>query len=213
MLYRIETDGDSGYLWIQYDFDQIQPIDNGVPFLGVAPGQVYGDAWEIMHLKFFDNYGGHKGIYPDISIQCEQLFLSLKAYNCLRKILAPHGEFLPILYELGDGYLFNPSTVLEPLKESIVYDEGNDRHYIEQCDFDNPPMIFVGSLNAYNLFIGDELYHAIKKHNLEGLDIYHNQYTYGIEPEGGYKGELGLKKFNENFEQVMEAKAKHKGGL
>jgi len=192
MLYRIDSIYDNEYLVIFPNLDQKQPIDNGVIFIGAPKGQVYGDKWVSLYLDFMDSDFSKNGLYPDVSEYYSKLFLSVKAYNCLHKILAPYCEFLPVTYELGDGYLFNPSTVLEPLKESIVYGE-NSRHMVMQCDFDaDAPMIFIGITGASHLFIGDVLYNAIKKYDLKGLDIFANQFTLFEEPEGGYKGDMSM---------------------
>ncbi|WP_353303802.1 hypothetical protein [Sessilibacter corallicola] len=50
---------------------------------------------------------------PDISVAQGRLFLNPKAYRLLEPIIREDGEFLPLKYEHGEAYLFNPLRVAE----------------------------------------------------------------------------------------------------
>jgi len=67
----------------------------------------YSGVWKPMELEFYIS-GKQKTLpLPDISQHYGRLFLNEKAYVALKDILEPYGEFLPVFYADGTGYLFN----------------------------------------------------------------------------------------------------------
>ena len=54
-------------------------------------------------------------LIPDISVFQGRLFLSPKAYNILEPIIKDDGEFLPVVYEQGDAYIFTPLNIAEKI--------------------------------------------------------------------------------------------------
>lgn len=56
----------------------------------------------------------YKGLpIPDICALKGRLFLNQKAYDALEKLLKHDGEFLPVVYEDGQGYVYTPLRVAE----------------------------------------------------------------------------------------------------
>ena len=53
---------------------------------------------------------------PDIQVLTyhnKSIFLNLNAFEVLKDILKEDGEFIPVTYEEGDGYIFNPLRLAE----------------------------------------------------------------------------------------------------
>lgn len=75
--------------------------------------QRYADIWQTMAIEFAKLSGGKKGDIPDITLRNGRLFLSEHAHSALQKLLTPCGEFLPVTFKGGTGYLFNVLTLAE----------------------------------------------------------------------------------------------------
>lgn len=56
-----------------------------------------------------------QGDYPSSGTQIP--IFSHKAKDCLGDMLAPHGEFLPLIAKAGEYYAFNITTVIDALDE------------------------------------------------------------------------------------------------
>jgi len=72
----------------------------------------------IMKNPFKVNFADDKsGLYgssiPDIAEDHGRLFLSVKAFDLLKELLQNDGEFLPVIYEKGEAYIFNPIHTAE----------------------------------------------------------------------------------------------------
>lgn len=84
-----------------------------------------------MNVDFYDAFGGGEKLIPDISSRVGKLFLNEMAFSVLKEILSKDGEFLPVTYEGGTGYLFNCLVVAEELiaikSEFGFHDPLNDR--------------------------------------------------------------------------------------
>lgn len=52
---------------------------------------------------------------PDLSVMQGRLFLNSKAYSALSKIIEPDGEFLPVRFDGGEGFIYTPLRVAEEL--------------------------------------------------------------------------------------------------
>lgn len=73
----------------------------------------YGDAWKPVTAYFGDADGITGSVIPDVTEFQGHLFLSLAAYEILKPMIENDGEFLPIVYENGDGFIFNPLRIAE----------------------------------------------------------------------------------------------------
>ncbi len=72
---------------------------------------------EKLNINFQRERGSKSGAkLPDIQVLTRHntnLFLSLTAYDVLKDIIADAGEFIPVSYEEGDGYIFNVLCIAE----------------------------------------------------------------------------------------------------
>lgn len=77
----------------------------------------YAPIWkEPLFLDFGPSMEGEKcelEEVPDLVMNLGRLFLSERAYDVLHDDLKRDGEFLPVVYEGGTGYIFNPLIIAE----------------------------------------------------------------------------------------------------
>ncbi len=72
----------------------------------------YIESWQPLTVNFSDDSKGMTGsAIPDIMEFKGRLFLSHEAYEALKPLLENDGEFLPVTYEKGEGYIFNPLSM------------------------------------------------------------------------------------------------------
>lgn len=92
--------------------------------------KAFSDSWKPMTVNFADEDGSYSKGVPDISEHHGRLFLSPKAYDLLFDTLKSDGEFLPVTYEQGEGYMFNPLRLAESVdgldSELSLKDEFDD---------------------------------------------------------------------------------------
>lgn len=75
---------------------------------------VYSDHWKPFEIEFCD-LENSASVVPDLSLRIGKLYCSERAYDALKEILSPHGEFLPVLHFTGKGYIYNCLEVAEKL--------------------------------------------------------------------------------------------------
>ncbi len=105
---------------------------------------------------------------PDLALCAGKLFLNNKSYVLLKDLLAECGEFLPVTFNAGTGYIFNPLLNVEPLKIDMHYDDIAAIYFDE--DIKTP--IFKTDKNLKSVYITKSLYNQIKLMGLNGLDYY-----------------------------------------
>lgn len=116
MLYTMILDYNH-YLPLAWDQDQIISIigDDSIATreqridMWNAP-RTYMDIYkEPLHVHFSKTTKGSKNcVIPDIGETHGRLFLTPKAYKILEPLIKNDGEFLPLVYEHGEAYFFNP---------------------------------------------------------------------------------------------------------
>ncbi len=73
----------------------------------------YKKTWQTVTVHFSNCDGMVGNTIPDIMEFQGHLFLSMAAYEVLKPIIENDGEFLPITYEKGDAFIFNPLRLAE----------------------------------------------------------------------------------------------------
>lgn len=135
----------------------------------------YFDQWQTMKVDFYDDAPGANTI-PDIAMRVGKLFLSEKSYSVLHKILAPHGEFLPVIYDSGKGYIFNCLDLAETygaVNESLsMHDPMNDRFSIVFREkLLTGVNIFRSQVDLNGLFCSEEVKEIIVNSKLTGVEF------------------------------------------
>jgi len=114
---------------------------------------------------------------PDICAVQGRLFLNLKAYEALKPIIGDDGEFLPLTYELGEAYFFNPLRVADDVdgvnQELSRKNEWGD---LENLAFHESKVenwsVFRTAFNSYQTLQGNEsVKNAVEQAGLNGLYI------------------------------------------
>lgn len=136
----------------------------------------YAQLWKTLDVNFADDGSGLSGnLTPDISEHNGRLFLSQKAYDALKDLLAQDGEFLPARYEQGSAFLFNPLSVAEDVDgldtELSIKNEWGD---VENLAFHEERIkdfvIFRSAFDNYrSAFCSDLLKNAITSAGLKGI--------------------------------------------
>jgi hypothetical protein len=114
---------------------------------------------------------------PDLDVFQGRLFLSNKAYEALRALIEKDGEFLPVTYEMGEGYFFTPLRVAEDA-EAIDWScsKQNDWNYFDHLAFHGERVkdwsVFRMRHDGYmSLFCQSAVKDAIEEERLSGLYI------------------------------------------
>jgi hypothetical protein len=136
----------------------------------------YAKLWKSMDVNFVDDGSGLSGsLIPDISEHNGRLFLSQKSYDTLKDLLTQDGEFLPVLYEHGAAFLFNPLSLAESVNgldtNLSIRNEWGD---IENMAFHEERVkdfvIFRSKFDNYrSAFCNDILKDAITSAGLKGV--------------------------------------------
>lgn len=114
---------------------------------------------------------------PDIDYERGRLFLTPKAYKILKPLLEQDGEFIPVTYEHGEAYFFNPlrkAEDVEGLNEALsVKNEWMD---VENLAFHEEKLkdwaVFRTAFDSYmTLQIQDSVKEAIEGAKLTGVYI------------------------------------------
>ena len=73
----------------------------------------YASSWRPMEIEFYASSYKKVSALPDISQANGRLFLNEKAFDALCQELESCGEFLPVTYKSGKGYLLNILTTAD----------------------------------------------------------------------------------------------------
>ncbi len=130
---------------------------------------------EPLEIHFSDpsKYTGSE--IPDIQAASGKLFLSQAAYDVIHKIIEKDGEFFPVVYEKGNGYIFNPLQLAEDydaLNEKLSVK--NEWGEVENVGFIEDKIQHLGIFKSKfaglrYFFCFDEFKQAIENTNLKGV--------------------------------------------
>ncbi len=199
MIYRIGCNQTGPHVdldpEINFDIDlhKRSPEIGNLPFFLVSDIHSYADIWNTPHIQFIGEESIETDEYPDLTVHGGKLFLSEKAYSTLKEILEGHGEFLPVTFNAGKGYIFNPLEDIAPIEGSIKPGEyGSLVPSAYQFNEENLPPIFRTGIDGDRIFITKDLYRMIRLNGLNGLLFYKDYSNTYAEPEGGYKGSTSM---------------------
>jgi hypothetical protein len=136
----------------------------------------YSAIWKEPLQVTFSNTGGLTGTaIPDIAEHQGRLFLSTRAYDTLHNLLKNDGEFLPVEYENGTGYMFNPLRIADTVgglnEAHCVKNEWDDVEHIAFHEDKLDGMVaFRSEFDFFiNLFCQSALKQAVEQANLKGV--------------------------------------------
>lgn len=179
MLYSVYNDSKK-YAYIGFDWKQIvQEFGESMDtrFDANRTPQPYSAIWKNPILvDFSDNSEGMTGSkVPEIAEHQGRLFLSQKAYDVLHDLLKDDGEFLPVEYENGKGFMFNPLSLAESVdglnKKLSVKNEWGD---VENIAFDEDKVqgfnIFKTEFDTYySVYCQECVKDVVEKAGLKGV--------------------------------------------
>jgi hypothetical protein len=116
-----------------------------------------------------------RNIVPDLAEVDGKLFFSQKAYQQLKEFIETEGEFLPVTYEGGNGYIFNVLTIAEDLNGLDEKLTGYDRHgnlanFAFREDVMRGVPLFRAEIDGYQgIFCNEEIKEKIVKASLTGV--------------------------------------------
>jgi len=182
------------------EFDQdlhpVQPELGNMPFFLIQEIKPYADVWGTQHINFIiDGNGNYTDEFPDMDVAGCKLFLSEKAYDLFKDTFKDYGEFLPVTFNAGTGYIFNPLTTYPAIKDSLVYAFCENRP--NQFKFDESlitaPIFKCDDVNtSTDIFISKDVYRTMRLNGLTGVWFYEDYGTMYSEPEGGYKDDNSM---------------------
>ncbi|WKT59317.1 hypothetical protein Q2E61_10360 [Microbulbifer thermotolerans] len=114
---------------------------------------------------------------PDIAEFQGRLFLNEKACSILQPLIGEDGEFLPAIYEGGNGYIFTPLRVAEDVDGlDQALSRKNDWGDVEHLVFDEQKVdewsVFRCEFTAFvRLYCQESVKDVIEAANLTGLYI------------------------------------------
>lgn len=114
-IYRVHQD--ANYLVFEIPGSEVaNKLGREHPFHIKRAPLPYSQVWTSpLHIQFKSDRSTVNSVIPDLSARNGRLFLSQKAKAILADTLTPYGEFLPVTYDGGEGYIFNPLCVAESL--------------------------------------------------------------------------------------------------
>lgn len=113
-IYRIHND-DSYYIYTMSTGDVVSKLGRENPF-HLDPSPVsYAEVWKDPLVLDFgpEEEEMMNPVVPEIAARFGRMFFDEKAHALLGAALAQDGEFLPVVYNGGAGYIFNPLTIAE----------------------------------------------------------------------------------------------------
>lgn len=134
MIYRVHHDD----RFLMYEVPAVEAMNKLGEEYGTfsfnAEPIPYKSVWKTLTIEFKACTRKTQKIIPDISENFGRLFLSKKAHTVLQVLLNSCGEFLPVIFDGGQGYIFNPLKTAEKYsainEELLSYDEyGNLVHF------------------------------------------------------------------------------------
>lgn len=143
-----------------------------------AEPKPYLAVWQTLHIDFSPCTGSKAKAMPDISENFGRLFLSEKAYSALKELLSASGEFLPVTYEGGEGYLFNPLLTAEQCDavdpKLTTHDQhGNLEHFGFMQEKLKDAPIFKTELDTFKgIFCAEEVKRVCEDAELTGVTFH-----------------------------------------
>jgi len=136
----------------------------------------YADLWPTtFNINFLASMGSKTKEIPDISEAGGRLFFSEKAFKKLKDICSNYGEFLPVSFDTGIGYIFNPLITAEQLggvdKNLIGFDSNaNLEHFgFKDSAIRNTPIFRTELDNYHGIFCTSTVKNAIEDAKLKGV--------------------------------------------
>ena len=184
MLYTMIYHND--YRAMVFDADQIREFLGDKNSNGLIDQRIDLNNMPISYARLFPklsvsfpvlNKDDERKKIPDIGFCQGRLFLKPNAYEVLKPIIEGDGEFIPLAYEEGDAYFFNPlrkAEDVEGLDESLS--RKNEWLDVENLAFHEDKVkdwsVFRTEFDNYmTLQIQDYVKDAIEKAGLTGVYI------------------------------------------
>ena len=179
MIYRIHHDEN-------YLMHVIPPVES-MNKLGAEHGtfafnaepKKYVEVWQPLHIEFKACTSKKTKYIPDISENFGRLFLSQKAHDILKELLADCGEFLPITYgRVEQGYIFNPLLSAENLNAIDEKLTTHDQHgNLENFGFQKEKLkgiaVFKTQLDTFKgIFCSEDIKQAYEAAHLTGINFH-----------------------------------------
>ncbi|GAB2191032.1 hypothetical protein MAH1_26400 [Sessilibacter sp. MAH1] len=175
MLYSMYADTKK-YLYIGYDAKQIMSqLGDDYRFDIDRSVKPYSNIWQSPINVNFGSEGIKGTKIPDISVDQGRLFLNTKAYDALYNLLKNDGEFLPVIYELGEGFMFNPLSLANSesdldLKLCVKNEWGDVENIAFNEDSVKRFTIFKTEYDRYySVYCQDCVKTAVEKSSLKGV--------------------------------------------
>ena len=180
-LYTLYPDLDN-FAAIGFDEKQITDMCGDIPrdrfdFHNI-PKSFKGIITTPLNIDFSGDCDGLTGTaIPNLQVFHGKMFLSEKAYQAIGDLISNDGEFYPVTYENGKGYIFNPLSIAEDVdgldKALSIKNEWDD---IENIAFHEDKVkqfaLFRTAFDTYiNLYCNEDVKNAIEKADLKGLNI------------------------------------------
>ncbi|MCX2796366.1 hypothetical protein OQJ62_15680 [Microbulbifer thermotolerans] len=178
-LQRIHND--DRYFFYAIPIDEVmEKLGENCTFHMNSAPIAYSESWkEPLFLDFGPAMEGEKCEFeeiPDLCVNIGRLFLSERAYSQLHEDLRQDGEFLPVVYEGGTGYIFNPLTIAEDhdaLDQSVTTaDEFGELQNLGILEDKLPEstMVFKCKADFYHgVFCTDAFKRAVEDAGLTGI--------------------------------------------
>ena len=135
----------------------------------------YLENWQAFEIGFASLVSSKKMSMPDLISRNGRLFLNAKAYNATHESLKKCGEFLPVIYDGKDGYLFNILTLAEEAGAlDACLSTKNEFDEVQSIAFDEKKLnginIFRCEFDGYmGIYCSNELKQVIETADLKGL--------------------------------------------
>ena len=173
MIYRIHPNI-KDVLMLAFDGDKArEALGEDTDFhIDERPISYYAD-WQPMEIRFSDAFGGKKKKEtPDISLNVGKLFLSEKAFDCLKNLIEANGELLPVRYDNKTGYIFNGLTTIKHNEKLSTHDPMNNSFSIIFDESDTAcNSIFKTEIDYSAYFCQNEFKRIVEKNNLTGINF------------------------------------------
>lgn len=179
MIHRICNDG-SYLLYSMSTSDVLKKLGGNNPFHIKRAPVPYADVWkEPLCLDFGPGEETTKDVVPDLSANNGRMFFNEKAYGILSDHLKQDGEFLPVTYLGGSGYIFNPLVVADEhdaIDETVtMYDEYGDLDSLGFLEGKLPAgtLAFRSKVDVYyEVFCTDRLKQLVEDAGLVGITFH-----------------------------------------
>lgn len=162
---------DQAYMVPYLDADEVEEKRGGDDFILITKPRSYIKGWVPLELEF--KMDGSLPTIPTASRWRNYLVLHKSAYDQLRQLLEPHGEFLPCTHKGSTFYLFNTLTIAEELdgvKPDSVCRNGS---LLSSIQFDEEKLkavpVFRTKESFLSVYCSDIFKKAVEEAELEGL--------------------------------------------